>query len=362
MDTQDNTPEEGATPSDSTPDQTAAAAESSADAGTTPTDRRPLGAWLRLVDRLISREFATAFADDEVTRRDWMLLNAVAGTVDAPWMTEHTGKRIVRLARRGWIARVDGGWSLTDSGREALDRLGAKVDAVRAKVAGALPADEFAQLTASLETIARELGWDESQPMPRRERAAKGRGRGAGRRPFDHGEGFGGYGPEFDERRRGHGYGYGRYDAECSDPRRHGHGFPGERRFDGRRGRGFDNADREFDGPRRGHGRFTRDDVEYARGYAGHTPGFPDEGPDFGPGAPREYGFGPGRRGFGPGHHAHLRDEFERRHHGGHGHHGHGKGHGHGADVRHAAEQAYERGFSAGFSAGADGAASTPGA
>jgi hypothetical protein len=345
MDTQDNTSEEGTTPSDTSSDQNASAA---ADAGATGS--RPLGAWLRLVDRLIAREFATAFADDEVTRRDWMLLNAVAGTVDAPWMTERAGKRIVRLARRGWIARVDGSWSLTDSGREALDRLGAKVDAVRTKVAGALPADEFAQLTASLETIARELGWDESQPMPRRGRAPKGRERGAGWGPFDHGHGFGGHGHEFGERRRGHGHGG--YSPECGDPRRHGRGFAGERGFDGRRGRGFDSAGREFDGPRRGHGRFTRDDVEYARGYAGYAgyaPGFADEGPDFGPGAEREHGFGPGWRGFGPGHHAHLREEFERRHHGGHGH-----------DVRRAAEQAYERGFSAGFSAGADGAASTP--
>jgi len=299
MDTQDNTPEEGTTPSDTSSDQNASAA---ADAGA--TGPRPLGAWLRLVDRLIAREFATAFADDEVTRRDWMLLNAVAGTVDAPWMTERAGKRIVRLARRGWIARVDGDWSLTDSGREALDRLGAKVDAVRTKIAGTLPADEFAQLTASLETIARELGWDESQPMPRRGRAPKGRERGAGWGPFDHGHGFGGYGHEFGERRRGHGHGG--YRDEFGERRRHGRGFA-------------------------------------------------DEGPDFGPGAERGHGLAPGRRGFGPGHHAHLREEFERRHHGGHGH-----GRGHGCDVQHAAEQAYERGFSAGFSAAADGAASTP--
>jgi len=290
MDTQDNTPEEGITPSDTTSDQTASATESSAGAGTTSPASRPLGAWLRLVDRLISREFAAAFADDDVTRRDWMLLNAVSGAVDAPWMTAHAGKRIARLARRGWIAPVDDGWVLTDAGREARDRLGEKVDAVRAKVAGALADDEFAQLHTSLEAIARGLGWDESQPMPpRRGRSPKGRERGAGWGPFDHGHGFGGYGHEFGERRH------------------HGHGFG--------------DTERAFNGPRRGYGQFDREDIHVD-------------------------------------HHGHMRDEFERRHHGDHAHH-----HKHGAHHkrdRRAAEHAYERGFAAGFSAGAHGAAPTP--
>src|SRR5688572_30245270 len=34
---------------------------------------RPIGYWLRAVDRLISREFADAFAGAGIDRRDWML-------------------------------------------------------------------------------------------------------------------------------------------------------------------------------------------------------------------------------------------------------------------------------------------------
>ena len=49
-----------------------------------PTDRRPLGYWLRTVDGLLTREFAAAFDGVGVTRRDWMLLNALSGDVDAP--------------------------------------------------------------------------------------------------------------------------------------------------------------------------------------------------------------------------------------------------------------------------------------
>ena len=55
---------------------------------------RPLGFWLRTVDALISREFAAAFDGEGATRRDWMLLNAVSGDVDAPGFAE-------RFARKG---------------------------------------------------------------------------------------------------------------------------------------------------------------------------------------------------------------------------------------------------------------------
>nr|WP_274636342.1 hypothetical protein [Microbacterium bovistercoris] len=268
----------------------------------TPTDRRPLAAWLRLVDALITREFTTALAGEDVSRRDWMLLNALSGTVDAPWMTgrlAHRGKHVRRLAERGWITTADdGAWQLTEDGRAARDRLAERVDAVRQKVAGAVAPDQFAQLQASLEAIARELGWDESQPMPRG---------GRGRRP-----GFGGthagFHPGFAPE-RGFGRGHGRRPGFAPDVR-HDHG-PWHHDPDGCE-----------HGPHAGWGR--------------HAGWAPDAEWD-------DRGFGPGRRGVGPGHHEHLRAEFERRHHGGRDH--------------RRAERAYERGFAAGFSSGR-----TPGA
>src|SRR4051794_14030087 len=62
-----------------------------------PTDRRPLGFWLRSVDALITREFAAAFQTEGVTRRDWMLLNALAGDVDAPELAERLSRRPKRM-------------------------------------------------------------------------------------------------------------------------------------------------------------------------------------------------------------------------------------------------------------------------
>jgi len=174
-----------------------------------PTDRRPLGFWLRVVDAQLTSRFAGAFAAEGVTRRDWMLLNALSGDVDHPGFT-HThegkrpgfarkrgGKRLRALADRGWISATDSdsGWELTPDGRAAQERLGEAVSRIRAEVAGAVAPEDFATTMASLEAIARKLGWDESHPHPRGRRG-HGRGRLHGWR---HGHRFG-HRPEFGHR------------------------------------------------------------------------------------------------------------------------------------------------------------------
>ena len=73
------------------------------------------------------------------------------------------GKRLRNLEERGWTEEPgDGTWVLTDEGRAAKERLGAIVDGIRSRVAGAVSPEDFATTMASLEAIARELGWDES--------------------------------------------------------------------------------------------------------------------------------------------------------------------------------------------------------
>src|SRR3546814_853949 len=133
-----------------------------------PTPQRPLGFWLRTVDGLLDRAFAEALAKNDVSRRDWMLLNAVDGTVDAPWLIERLARRsgrVRRLAERGWITETGDGWTLTDDGRAAKDRLGVAVEGIRERVAGAVSPDDFATTMTSLEAIARELGWNEDRPF-----------------------------------------------------------------------------------------------------------------------------------------------------------------------------------------------------
>lgn len=156
----------------------------------------PLGYWLRAVDAGITREFADALTAEDVDRRDWMLLNAVSGDVDVPtWLASRVhgrgGKRLRTLAERGWVVRTDDAWTLTDEGRAAKARLAGIVDGIRERVSSAVNPDDYATMTASLEAIARELGGDEKERMPRH-------GRRHGRPGFGPGRGFGpGFGPGF---------------------------------------------------------------------------------------------------------------------------------------------------------------------
>ena len=297
-----------------------------------PTDRRPLGSWLRVVDALLTREFATALEAEGVTRRDWMLLNVLSGDVDAPEFRERLvrkGKRLRGLEERGWVVeRGDGTWALTDLGRSEKERIGAVIDGIRSRVVAAVGDDEaYAALTASLEAIARELGWDESAAGRERSFGGFGAFGGFGRPGFGRG-GATAFGPEF----RGHGFGPGWGPGVGERPRpfdpdiHDGYGHNRHRGF--APGRPGHPAER-FDEPMRGEPHATFDDGchghhPHARhGHAGH-------------GGHRGHGHG-GRGGHGDAGHDHG-----------------GQDHGHGGP-RHSgrrSQRAYERGFDAGFARG----------
>ncbi|MEV5070113.1 hypothetical protein MRBLMI12_001701 [Microbacterium sp. LMI12-1-1.1] len=285
-----------------------------------PTDRRPLGSWLRAVDALLTREFATALEAEGITRRDWMLLNVLSGDVDAPGFRERLarkGKRLRGLEERGWVVEQgDGTWALTDLGRSEKERIGTVVDGIRSRVVAAVGDDEaYAALTASLEAVAREFGWDEN---------SAGRERGFG--------GFGGFGRP----------GFGRGGAPGFGPEFGGRGFgPG-------RGPGFGGRPRPFDPDIHdgyGHNRH--------RGFAPGRPGHPAERFDEPMRGYGEHGCAGHHPHAGHSHHDHEGDEHgDHRHHGGphhHGDHGHGH-HGHRGGPR--TQRAYERGFDAGFARG----------
>lgn len=140
---------------------------------------RPFGFWLKVVDRRISQEMEALFDADGITRRDWRLLNLIAGEANDERLAERLRAKphvLHRLAERGWISGFPP--VLSDAGREARDRLGRQVSALRERVAGAVSADDFATTLRSLEAIARELGWDESEPLPRGRRGGRRHGFG----------------------------------------------------------------------------------------------------------------------------------------------------------------------------------------
>lgn len=155
---------------------------------------RPLRYWMRAVDELVAHESALAFEREGFSRRDWMMLSRIARTAGDPTKADRrdpSGKRRARLADLGWAHRTDdGSWELTADGRDIRARLGAIVDGIRGRVAGAVPADDLAVTTASLEAIAREFGWTEAWAPTRRDGMhRRGPRHGHGHGHFDHAHG-----------------------------------------------------------------------------------------------------------------------------------------------------------------------------
>jgi hypothetical protein len=188
-------------------DAAPAAGDNETDEGSEPTAPRPLGFWLKTVDALIDREFEAAFADLGVTRRDWRLLNLIGGEVRDDRLRARLDARphrVLPLVERGWVAGEPGAWTLTDEGRDALASLGERVGEIRSRVGGAVSSDDYATTMASLEAIARELGWDEARLDARPYAGRRGRGpwgmppwaghRRTGRPPFAPGA-YGGAAP-----------------------------------------------------------------------------------------------------------------------------------------------------------------------
>ncbi|WP_460795995.1 MarR family winged helix-turn-helix transcriptional regulator [Microbacterium sp. GXF0217] len=202
----------------------------------TPSEERPLGYWLTATDRLLAAEFARVFENEDITRRDWRLLNAIDG--DVPTGRPIDDRKLGRLIERGWIAAADDGWSLTEDGRAAKERLRVVVDGIRATIAEAVSSEEYATTIASLAAMARALGWDENTPLPRKNRGGRGH------------RGNRGHGPR-------HGHPFGRFVGHAGE----GHGFDhggheGHGRRSGRPEFAGDHAQREaHDGrPHAGHG------------------------------------------------------------------------------------------------------------
>ncbi|UYO97255.1 hypothetical protein OED01_00565 [Microbacterium sp. M28] len=187
----------------------------------TSPDERPLGYWLTATDRLLAAEFARAFDNEGITRRDWRLLNAIDGAV--PIARPIDDRKLGRLIELGWVTPAEDGWALTDEGQAAKKRLGTIVDGIRATIAEAVSADDYATTVATLAQIARALGWDENVPLPRKNRERGGHGRRGAHR---HGHGA------FEHRRHvRRGFGPHPFEAPGTQPHA-GHGFHDHGAFD----------------------------------------------------------------------------------------------------------------------------------
>lgn len=139
---------------------------------------RPIGFWLKLVDRMIDEQFASTLEEHGVTRRQWQLLNVLsqapatveqldaavapflaAATDDSP--AESSTEHLTELIDSAWVDATADGYELTERGRTAFDRLEAVVAAQRTIITEGVAPDEYEKAVSVLERMARNLGWND---------------------------------------------------------------------------------------------------------------------------------------------------------------------------------------------------------
>ncbi|HEV7899740.1 MAG TPA: hypothetical protein VGP31_18040 [Planosporangium sp.] len=134
-----------------------------------PQDK-PLGYWLRYLDRLIEGCFEAALGDDALSRRHWQLLNLLrahpahpAEIVESMWPFWGEGAatpdEIIRgLVRRGWAQRGrDGRFRLTLEGEAARDEISVKAQLVRRALTDGVTSDEYDMVVETLRRMADNL-------------------------------------------------------------------------------------------------------------------------------------------------------------------------------------------------------------
>jgi DNA-binding MarR family transcriptional regulator len=141
------------------------------------TDTRPIGFWLKLVDRLIDEQFAETLEEHGVTRRQWQLLNVLAqgpATVSeldaavAPFLAAATAdteressvEHLTELIESAWVDATPVGYELTERGSAALERLGVVVAEQRTVSTQGVDEEEYRATIDVLERIARNLGFE----------------------------------------------------------------------------------------------------------------------------------------------------------------------------------------------------------
>lgn len=136
------------------------------------TSPRPIGFWLKLVDRLIDEQFATTLEEHGVTRRQWQLLNVLSSgpsTVEqldaaiAPFLRaddhETSVEHLTELIDSAWVDATPSGYELTDRGLGAFERLQEVVSTQRTLATEGVTAEQYEQTLVVLERVARNLGW-----------------------------------------------------------------------------------------------------------------------------------------------------------------------------------------------------------
>jgi DNA-binding MarR family transcriptional regulator len=133
-------------------------------------DRRPIGYWLKHLDRLIDGALERALATDGLSRRHWQVLNSLAagpGTRAAlaatlrPFVGDDASAVepvIHDILARGWIREVvNGGLEISEQGRSAHEAAMQRVAATREVLRRGITDDEYLTVIGILKRMSSNL-------------------------------------------------------------------------------------------------------------------------------------------------------------------------------------------------------------
>lgn len=137
---------------------------------------RPIGYWLKKLDRLIDEQFEEQLGEAGLSRRQWQVINLLEGDPRSvpelqselePFLQEDPDDltdALSGLVTRGWVASQDNIVNLTETGQAQLKLIEAKVTELRqASMAGISPEeyqttiDVLARMARNLEPDSRSL-------------------------------------------------------------------------------------------------------------------------------------------------------------------------------------------------------------
>jgi DNA-binding MarR family transcriptional regulator len=116
---------------------------------------RPIGYWLKKLDRLIDGRFERELGDAGVSRRQWQVLNLLQdGPRSAPELQaelepflqkapDELGEAVAGLLSRGWVDSQDAVISLTETGEAQFGLVTAKVAELRQDLAAGISPEEY---------------------------------------------------------------------------------------------------------------------------------------------------------------------------------------------------------------------------
>ena len=131
---------------------------------------RPIGYWLKELDRLIDQQFERQLEEAGLSRRQWQLLNLLEDSPRSipeleselePFLQDDPddlSEAISGLVTRGWADSQDHVVTLTETGRAQFGRVKTKIAELRQDLMIGISADEYRATIDVLARMAANLG------------------------------------------------------------------------------------------------------------------------------------------------------------------------------------------------------------